>query len=115
MKCPSCFSEDVRRSRRRGPKEGTALRLKHQAPFRCQECGLRFIEKVEDGDPSAAPRRLSIADYLGLRGWARRAFSDHMILGTLVTVLLALLIGLFFAVALGWIEPRFLLPEAASR
>ena len=112
MKCHGCLSEDTRRSRRRGLREGMALRLKKQAPFRCLSCGMRFVARIDDSDAPASPHYVSIADLLGLRGWARRVFTDHLILGSLGTALLVTLIGLFFAVALGWIQPRFLLPEA---
>lgn len=108
MKCPNCLSHDVRRSRRQGPKEGLALRLKGQAPFRCRHCDLRFIDKADDVDAGAAGRPLSFADYLGLRGWARRAFSDHAIIGGVGSVLLVGLIILLFAFSLGWIDPVIL-------
>jgi transcriptional regulator NrdR family protein len=106
MNCPNCHSENTRRSRRRGLREGMALRLKHQAPYRCTECGLRFI--ASDEATAADHHWVSIADYLGLIGKQRLAFSDHVILGGLTSLLLGLSIVLFFAVAFGWIEPSFL-------
>ncbi|MCP5228271.1 hypothetical protein [Accumulibacter sp.] len=51
---------------------------------------------------------MSFADYLGLRGWARRAFSDHMVIGGLLAILFLVMLGLFFAFALGWLEPLVL-------
>lgn len=114
MKCSACHSEDTRRSRRRGVREGITLRLKQQAPFRCLACGLRFVAKIEDRHSAAAPHYVSIADYLGLRGWARRVFTDYLIVGGLGTFVLLTLVVLVFAFALGWIQPHFLLPEANS-
>lgn len=108
MSCPNCLSHDVRRSRRQGPKEGLALRLKGQAPYRCKCCDARFIDKADDGDAGATGHHLSFADYLGLRGWARRAFSDYVIIGGLGSVLLVGLIILLFAYSLGWIDPLVL-------
>ena len=102
MNCPNCHSEDVRRSRRSGPREGIALRLKHQAPYRCQHCATRFIAREDAA--VALQRQLSFADYLGLRGWSRRFFSDRVILGGLTSLLLLLVIGVFFSVAVGWIN-----------
>lgn len=111
MKCPSCDSEDVRRSRRRGLREGTALRLKNLAPYRCRECGLRFTAAKEQSETGVVARRVSIADYLGLRGWPRQVFTDQLILGGLLAMLLLVVVIAFFALALGWFEPVFLLPE----
>lgn len=108
MKCPDCNSEDVRRSRRRGPKEGTALRLKGEAPYRCRQCGSRFAAKSEETDQSSAPHQVSFADYLGLTGWARRAFSDHAVIGGLLAIVFLVMLGLFFAFALGWLDPLVL-------
>lgn len=105
MNCPKCLSEKVRRSRRRGPREGIVLRFKGQAPYRCRLCGLRFIAGEERADAAAKRRQLSIADYLGLRGYARRIFTDHMILGGLISLLLLLVsLILFLSVAFGWID-----------
>lgn len=105
MECPSCQSDNVRRSRRRGPQEGTALRFKNQAPYRCHECGLRFIAPADEATLAAAKRHLTIADYLGLHGWARKLFSDQVVLG-LVAFLLMLLVGaLVVALSLGWFDP----------
>lgn len=112
MKCPNCQSEDTHRSRRRGPKEGITLRLKHQAPYRCRQCGSRFVAAENEGSADAVRRHLSFADYLGLRGPTRKLLSDHVILGTLIFLLLAIMIALLFALALGWIDPLSLLSES---
>lgn len=99
MNCPNCNSDEVRRSRRRGPQEGLALRAKHQAPYRCRACGHRFIaddEKSVDSD-----RALSIADYLGLHGWARRALTDQMIYGMLALLIILVVIIVVFVLAFG--------------
>jgi DNA-directed RNA polymerase subunit RPC12/RpoP len=111
MNCPNCHSEDVRRSRRSGPREGIALRLKHQAPYRCAHCSTRFIAREDAA--AGGPRQLSFADYLGLRGDSRRFFTDQMILGGLTSLLLLLVIGVFFSMALGWINPLTLFARHA--
>ncbi len=103
MNCPNCQSDNVRRSRRRGPQEGLALRVKHQAPYRCRDCGLRFV--AEEDASSEAGRPLSIADYLGLRGWARRVLTDQMIYGTLALLVILVVIVLIFFLAFGGIAP----------
>ena len=105
MSCPRCHSPDVRRSRRSGPREGIALRLKHQAPYRCNRCGARFIASEEAG---ATPHPLALADYLGLRGRARRFFTDRMIVGGVASLLFLLMITVFFSIALGWVDPLLL-------
>ncbi|MBL8394678.1 MAG: hypothetical protein JNK99_08010 [Candidatus Accumulibacter sp.] len=103
MTCPNCHSPNVRRSQRRGLKEGTALRRKHLAPYRCVACGTRFIAPAEA--VTEEQRALSIADYLGLTGRSRQLFTDHVILGGLTSLLLVLSILLFFSLAFGWIDP----------
>ena len=81
------------------------LRFKGLALYRCRHCGLRFIAGEERADAADSRRQLSIADYLGLRGYARRIFTDHMILGGLISLLLLLVsLILFFSVAFGWID-----------
>lgn len=110
MKCPYCFSENVRRSRRRGPKEGFALRVTHQAPYRCRDCGSRFNHKEDDADHDET-RDLSFADYLGLRGAARRYCTDQVIYGALALLLFIVLVGVVFAFSFGWIEPPLFLLE----
>ena len=83
------------------------LRFKGQAPYRCRHCGLRFVAGEQQADAAARRRQLSIADYLGLRGYAKRIFTDRMIIGGLISVLLLLVsLILFFSVAFGWIDLR---------
>lgn len=104
MDCPSCNSENTRRSRRRGLGEGLLLRLKHEAPYRCRSCGSRFV--ATDGDYAAgvARRPVSFARYLGLRGATRRLLTDHMMLAMLGLLLLVMLALLSFALALDWVN-----------
>ena len=109
MQCPNCLSGNIRRSRRRGLREGLALRLKHQAPYRCPRCGLRFVAAEDDG--AAVKRQLALADYLGLQGPVRKMFSDRAILGSLALALILLFMALIFAFSFGWIEPPSFLPE----
>ena len=110
MSCPKCHSSDVRRSRRSGPREGTTLRRKNQAPYRCNQCGARFIASEQAG---ATPRPLSLADYLGLRGRVRRFFTDRMIVGGVASLLFLLMMTLFFSIALGWVDPLLLFARHA--
>jgi hypothetical protein len=42
MKCQSCGSSEIRRSRRRGVREQILLRILSRAPFRCTRCNARF-------------------------------------------------------------------------
>jgi hypothetical protein len=42
-RCPACRSGCVRRSRRRGIVEKTLLTVAFVRPFRCVECGWRFL------------------------------------------------------------------------
>jgi len=109
MNCPNCQSNDVRRSRRRGPQEGLALRVKHQAPYRCRACGLRFI--AEEEEPADSDRALSIADYLGLRGWARRILTDQVIYGGIALLVILVVIIMVFVLALGGIAPPVTGPQ----
>jgi hypothetical protein len=112
MKCPNCNSEDVRRSRRRGPQEGLTLRIMGQAPFRCRSCDLRFTAKKDGDEAIAHDRHISFANYLGLSGWQRRVFSDDTVFASLLALLLLVFIIAFFALALGWIDPMFLRTHA---
>ena len=69
---------------------------------------MRFIAKNDALDPADTDRHLSFADYLGLRGWPRRVFTDGVILGSLLTVVLLVLTVTLFALAYGWIDLAFL-------
>ncbi|MBI4469350.1 MAG: hypothetical protein HY650_08535 [Acidobacteria bacterium] len=42
MKCHSCGSSEIRRSRRRGVREQVLFRILSRAPFRCTRCNARF-------------------------------------------------------------------------
>ncbi len=42
-RCPTCHSGCVRRSRRKGILERTVLTVAFVRPFRCVECGWRFL------------------------------------------------------------------------
>lgn len=110
MRCPSCDSDDARRSRRRGLREGFALRLRHLAPYRCRDCGTRFVAPEESDAADGAPHPVSFANYLGLRSSTRRALADPVVMTVLGGVPFLILILLFFAVAYGWIDLRSYLP-----
>lgn len=108
MKCPDCNSENIRRSRRRGLREGMTLRRKNEAPFRCGSCGLRFIATNEAVDPGSTDHYVPFAGYLGLAGWPRRVFTDQMILGSLLVATLLVLALAVVALAFSWIDPALL-------
>lgn len=106
--CPDCQSPNVRRSQRRGLREGMFLRLRHLAPYRCRSCRLRFVapELLPPGADEGKPKpRVSISGYLGLSGRARRFLTDRMILGLLGAIVLIVVISLVFGFALGLLQP----------
>ena len=108
MKCPDCNSEDIRRSRRHGLREGMTLRHKNEAPFRCRSCDLRFIAQNDAVAPDSTDHYVPFAGYLGLAGWSRRVFTDQMILGSLLVATLLVLVLVVVALAFGWIDPALL-------
>ena len=68
MKCPACSSEEVRRSLRKGLREGLLLRLIWRAPFHCFHCGTSFIGYSGGKDFRKLKRHHSVDAWLGLRG-----------------------------------------------
>ncbi|HOL65035.1 MAG TPA: hypothetical protein PLB97_06845 [Accumulibacter sp.] len=77
----------------------------NQAPYRCRACGFRFVAPVDEETAAAAKRHLSFADYLGLRGRARKLFSDQMVLGLLAFLLMVLMGVIVIGLSLGWFDP----------
>jgi hypothetical protein len=68
MECPACKSKNVRRSLRRGLKEGLFLRLIFRAPYRCFQCGSRFNGNSYDSRFRARKKHRSLWAFLGFRG-----------------------------------------------
>jgi transposase-like protein len=46
--CPRCDSDDVQRSRTRGPFERIVKSLLRLAPYRCLDCGKRFVRRLPE-------------------------------------------------------------------
>jgi predicted RNA-binding Zn-ribbon protein involved in translation (DUF1610 family) len=93
MKCPSCGSEKIRRSARRGIKEGLFLRLRKRAPFRCISCGRRFIERADAQKFRRQGRFPGLAAYLGLRRGQRSKLRLLLVSLGLLFVLLLIIIA----------------------
>ncbi|MBL8398903.1 MAG: hypothetical protein JNL84_12300 [Candidatus Accumulibacter sp.] len=66
---------------------------------------MRFIAPADEATLAAAKRHLTVADYLGLRGWARRVFTDQVALGLLAFLVMLLLGAIVIALAMGWFDP----------
>jgi hypothetical protein len=84
------------------------LRHKNQAPFRCCNCGLRFIAQNEAVAPGSTDHYVPFAGYLGLAGRPRRVFTDQVILGSLLVATLLVLALAVVALAFSWIDPALL-------
>jgi hypothetical protein len=67
MNCPRCGKSSIRRSARRGIREGLVLRLARKAPFRCQECSYRFTASLDGHHIERKRGDGGIAAFLGLR------------------------------------------------
>jgi hypothetical protein len=91
MKCRSCDSEKVYRSRRQRLKEGLWLRLVFRAPYRCHECGARFYAFKSKTVRGGHDR--SFAEYLGLAG---KEYRVRQWLVTAAMVLILLTISIVF-------------------
>jgi hypothetical protein len=87
MKCRNCGSARIYRSQRKGLKEGLFLRLFLMAPYRCRDCGMRYID-YSAHFKKAKGRDESLAEYIGLRG--REYKLRQWTIGVVVTVLLIL-------------------------
>ncbi|HMW16351.1 MAG TPA: hypothetical protein PKN13_01085 [Accumulibacter sp.] len=66
---------------------------------------MRFIAPADEATLAAANRHLTVADYLGLRGWARKLFTDQVILGLLALLAMLLLGIVVMGLAMGWFDP----------
>lgn len=88
MHCPKCSSERVRRSVRRGLREGVFLRFAGQAPYRCFACQARFFASTADARFGRRKRHRSLAGFLGFRGQQRRQFHRWLMTASLAAVLI---------------------------
>jgi hypothetical protein len=69
MKCAKCGSGRIYRSQRRGLCEGILFRLIGRAPYRCRDCGVRYIASNRHFRRRESNRNeRSLAEYIGLRG-----------------------------------------------
>jgi transposase-like protein len=92
MKCRFCGSDRVYRSHRQGLKEGLWMRLVQMAPFRCHDCGARFVAHARS-KASQRGQEQSLAEYVGLRG---REYKVRQWLITIVMTLLFLAASILF-------------------
>jgi hypothetical protein len=68
MKCRQCGSTRIYRSQRQGLREGLLLRFVFMAPYRCRDCGTRYIAFKRQHKIAKEKRNQSLAEYIGLRG-----------------------------------------------
>ena len=57
MICPNCKTDHAHRSHRRGVKEYVTSLFRHY-PYRCNECGHRFLRGKTAGTPTATEREI---------------------------------------------------------
>jgi hypothetical protein len=98
MKCRICGSEKIYRSQRHGLKEGLLLRIIWMAPFRCRDCGSRYVAFNKRQGKIRKDHNQSWADFLGLRGreyklrqWAIAFIITLFLLGISIIFLLRIL------------------------
>ena len=91
MKCRYCDSDRIYRSHRQGLKEGLWLRLAMKAPYRCHDCGARYIAPSSYHRKSRVSHEQSLAEFLGLRG------REHRVRQLIITVLMTII---FLAVSI---------------
>jgi hypothetical protein len=92
MKCANCASDHVRRSRRRGLREGLFLRISFRAPYRCRECGTRFIGTSLDPAFRSRRKHRSLGAFLGVREGQIRRFRWALFIIILFVILVYLAI-----------------------
>jgi hypothetical protein len=72
MKCRHCGSSKIYRSHRQGLWEGLFLRLILKAPYRCHDCGARYVTRNLNRYKSKGGHEQSMAEFLGLPGREHR-------------------------------------------
>jgi DNA-directed RNA polymerase subunit RPC12/RpoP len=94
MKCRYCGSNRIYRSHRQGLKEGLWLRFVHMAPYRCHDCGARYMSREHHhAGASHRGRDQSLAEYVGLRG---REYKVRQWLITIAMTLIFLAVSIIF-------------------
>jgi hypothetical protein len=106
MKCPKCGSCRIRRSTRRGIGEGLFLRMILRAPFRCLDCGARFIASSTDPSFRKQWRHSTLASYLGIRT-EDQSFLDR--------ILAIVALGLLILLAVSFVRLYISKQEAAKK
>lgn len=87
MRCSNCGSLFVRRSVRRGLWEGLLLRVLFRAPYRCFECGTRYIGASNSSVFRQRKKHKTLAGYLGFPGGQNRKFRRALIVAVLFVLL----------------------------
>lgn len=88
--CRHCGSNHVSRSTRRGLKEGMLFRVAFLVPYRCWDCGRRFLVFQAFSAPSAT-RHQTLAGYLGVREpKSRRRFHHWLVVIVALIAIFAL-------------------------
>jgi ribosomal protein L37AE/L43A len=99
MECPNCKSNHVRRSVRHGLKEGLFLRFILRAPFRCLQCGKRFMGFSHNPQFRQHRKHRDLAAFLGFRGSEKKNFSRRMIIILVGCILILMAIYIIFHLA----------------
>lgn len=90
LECPNCSSHDVHRSQRYGLYEGLVFRMARRAPFRCENCHLRFSAFWPRHPLSTKMAHTSLASYLGIPEAQQSKFNCAEIITLVVTVVILL-------------------------
>jgi predicted RNA-binding Zn-ribbon protein involved in translation (DUF1610 family) len=83
--CPRCGSDRISRSQRRGIHEAVVLKKDGLSPYRCQDCGERFIRPSRHKGHSR--HHHSLAGRLGIRDLKARRRFLRIIIAAVMTVL----------------------------
>lgn len=105
MQCPNCDSIRVRRSLRKGLWEGLFLRMLFRAPYRCVDCGTRYLGSSLNPVFHSRKHHRTLAGYLGFRGAQVRKFRRAIV----IIIMFAALI-----LVASWLVSRFSEPGAPS-
>jgi hypothetical protein len=95
MECPKCKSHNIRRSIRRGPKEGIVLRMLLLAPYRCLNCGNRFWARSNNPPFQRRKKHRTLAAYFGFRKAEKKRYVR---MGIILSVGLMLIIAATYLV-----------------
>jgi hypothetical protein len=105
MICPKCGSAKIRRSVRKGLKEGLILRLALMAPYRCLDCGNKYFGFSLVRDFRRRKKYKGIPEYLGFHGDKKKKFTRVVMLTALSAALIILATMLVFRLSQGSAEP----------